>query len=316
MAKRRLFAAAPSTILSFALLASPVAAIVAAPTPAPSATPAATLAPIDDGSQPDSSASTAPGQPKLLGHIYTSAFCRDFVERFNSATTVIVSNDRHFDTIDKTLHGIEDDWNRRDGASRVYADRNQLIADVGAMQNAIPLSQKAINALLAQAKASTDSQRKSALQEAASQLQRTLDRQRAVAYDLTSVIHVLMDKHTVQDTMDYQIQELAPEGLIVNLHPGDDPVPEPGVDTLMQPRDTPAPRPGASATPGPSPTPAQVEDMLQWDRQRGVMSDAESKAASAASTVIRICDDEHVPTPPPAAGSILPSAAPSPSPSS
>jgi hypothetical protein len=297
MALRPPLSAGPGTLLLLALLAAPVLATNATPS-AP--LPAPTLAPIEDSSQPDVSASSAPGQPKTIGHIYANAYCEDFVEHFNVATSIIVSNDRHFDTVDKTLHAVEDDWNRRDGAIRVFDDRTRLIVDVSAMMKSIPLSQAAINQLLAQANATTDPERKEALLESASQLQKTLDRQRAVTDDLTTVIHVLMDHHTNEDTIETQVNELLPAGYHTYFDTGDDPVPAPGTHTLMQPDPTPAPSPGVS------PTPSGVEDVMQWQRQRSIIAGAETKAATAADRVVRICGSDREPTPPPSSQRLEP----------
>ena len=314
---RKHFAAAPSTILAMVLLASPVPAMLA-PTPAPSPTPLSSLAPINEddddagaAATPAPAASGASPQPKVIGHIYTNAYCRDFVEHFNTASTVIVTNDHGFDAVDTTLHSIDADWNRPDGAMRVYDDRVRLIAEVGSMVKSIPVSQSAVNQLLAQAVSTTDPDRKAALREAASQLQRTLDRQRAVADDLTSVIQVLMDKHGREDTVETQVNEVLPAGYHIYFDTGDDPVPEPGTNTLMQPPPSPSPLPGASPTPSPSPSPLPVELVMQWDRQRHIMADAESRAEVAATKLVRICDSAGVPTPPPSPAA---SVAPSPSP--
>jgi hypothetical protein len=297
MALRPPFSAAPGTLLLVALLAAPVLATNVTPS-APS--PGPSLAPIGDSSEPDASASGAPGQPKVLGHIYASAYCEDFVEHFNTATQVIVDNDHHFDSVDKTLHAVEDDWNRMDGAMRVFDDRTKLIADVSAMVKTIPASQAAINQMLADAKTTTDPIRKAALQESASQLQTTLDRQRAVADDLTTVIHVLMDHHTKEDTVETQVNALLPFGYHATFDIGDDPVPAPGEHSMMQPKPTPSPSPGASATP------SAVEDVMQWQRQRSIIADAEARAASAADRIVRICNDDRAPTPPPSSSVFAP----------
>jgi hypothetical protein len=237
--------------------------------------------------------SSNPGQPKTIGHIYTTAYCANFVEHFNVAARIITGNDAHLDSVDHSLRAIEDDWNRRDAAMLVYQHRLDLIASVGKMLKSIPVSQAAVNELLAQAKTTTDPVRKAALQESASQLQKTIDRQKAVAYDLTSVIHVLLDQHTVEDMGETQIRNTLPNGFqYVGVHLLDDPVPKPGEESWKH---------NASPSPNPSGTPkaGSVEDVMQWTRQRGIIGTAESKAAVAADKVVRICNSERAPTPPP-----------------
>jgi hypothetical protein len=302
MASRLLFVVALSVALSVTALGSPLPSTSPAPgAVTTAATDAPTLAPIDVAATPGPQASGESGQPKVLGHLFTSAYCSSFVERFNVAATTIVADDQHLTDVDGTLRDIDDNYDRRDGASRVYDDRVKLIDEVSQMLKTIPVTQSAVNDLLAQAKSTTDPDRKAALQESASALQKTVDRQRAVADDLTSVIHVLMDKHTTEDTAEYAINYLLPPGeQETNISLLDDPVPEPGKDSMMESSPSPSPSPGATTAPG------TVEDVLQWSRQRGIIGTNESRAATAASRVVRICDDEHLPTAPPNAVPIAP----------
>lgn len=288
---RRPLAIALGAVLCVAGYGAPVPA--STPTAAPSADP--TLAPIDDNA-PNPSQSTLPNTPKVLGHIYTSAFCATFVEHFNAAARIVISNDQHLDSVDTNLHKIADDWNRRDGAMRVYDERVALIATVAQMLKSIPVSQAEVNALLAEAKTTNDPERKAALLESASQLQKTIDRQRAVAFDLSNVIHVLIDKHKTEDMAETNINLTLPPGMPgVNVTALDDPVPEPGSNTMMQSNPSPSPSPGAAPVPG------SLQDILQWNRQRSIIGTAETHAAVAADRVVRICNDEHRPTPPPGA---------------
>jgi len=298
MGKRRTLAIALFVAIFVAAAASPVpasnnpappglptATSASQPSPSPSLAP---LYPIYQGPDPISSASPLPGQPKLLGHVYANAYCQTFVEHFNNATNGVISDDRHLDNVDSTIHAIDDAWNQRDGAMRVYDDRVKLIADVGAMLKAIPQTQTEVNALLAQAKATTDPDRKAALQASASQLQHTLDRQKTVTYDLTNVIHVLLDKHTAEDTAESNIQNLLLPGYTEHgISLNDDPVDEPGTNTMMAPSASPTPQAG------------DLEDVLQWSRQRWIIATAESQAAVAADHLVRICDGEVMPSPSP-----------------
>lgn len=296
MGMRLSLAIALGAALLVAAVSSPVPALT--PTPAPSADP--TLAPIDDTVTPGPVESGASPGPRVIGHIYTNAFCSNFVEHFNAASRIVIGNDRQLDAVDLNLRKIESDWNRLDGATRVYDDRVGLIATVDQMMHSIPASQAEVNALLAQAKATTDPARKAALLESASQLQKTIDRQRAVVYDLTGVIHVLLDKHKRDDMAETNINRVLPPGMPpVRVTLLDDPVPDPGTDTMMQPAPSPSPVPGATAGPTAAPSPGSVEDILQWTRQRSIMGTAESRAAVAADRLVRICNQERAPTPPP-----------------
>jgi len=289
MGRRYQVAIALGTAILLAALASPVPASNNAPSPASSPTPTAgpTLAPIDADSTAAPATSSGPGQPKLLGHVYTSAYCSNFVEHFNTAARGVIDNDQHMDAVDADLHKIEYDWDRTDGAMRVYDDRVSLIASVNTMLKSIPVTQAAVNQLLAQAKETTDPARKAALLESASQLQKTLDRQRAVTYDLSNVIHVLLDKHKKEDMGETAIYNTQPAGFqYVGVSLLDDPVPEPGQDSIVHNDPSPSPSPGATPKAG------SVEDILQWTRQRSIIGTAESKAAVAADRVVRICNQE------------------------
>ena len=303
MGQRRTIAIALGAAIFVAAAASPVPAQNPAPAPSgapstassPQASPSPSLAPlvlIDRVPAGLPSSSPSPGQPKLLSHIYTSAYCSTFVEHFNNATTGIIGDDKHLDSVDSTIRQINLDWNRRDGAMRVYDDRVKLISDVGAMLKQIPQTQAEVNTLLAQANQTTDPDRKAALVDAASQLQKAVDRQRTVSYDLTSVIHVLEDKHTAEDTAETAIDQMMLPGYHEHgISLLDDPVDQPGVDSVSHPDPKVSPTPHAG----------DLEDVLQWGRQRWIIASSESRAAIAADKLVRICDGEVMPSPPPAA---------------
>ncbi|MBC5824009.1 MAG: hypothetical protein GIW99_04155 [Candidatus Eremiobacteraeota bacterium] len=259
-----------------ALMAGAMLATLASPVPARDPVPAPALAPLD-------SSSPSPGRPlKTLGHIYTSAFCTRFVTQFNVAAGALVENDRHLDSVDESLSQIQVHYTQRDGALRVYDDRVRLINTVANMMKTIPVGQRAINDLLAQANETTDAQRRTELHESASQMQRSIDRQRAVSYDLSNVIHVLMDKHGAQDTVEYQIASLLPAGSgPVRVDALDAPVPEAGSDFSAELTQTPANKHLTT-----------VQDVMQFGRQRWIIGAAESKAAVAANLVERTCSAE------------------------
>jgi hypothetical protein len=136
-----------------------------------------------------------------------------------------------------------------------------------------------VNDMLAQAKETQSPERQAALQESASALQKSVDRQRAVAYDLSNVVHVLMDKHGSEDTLASRIQSTYLPGLTFDLHPGDDPVPQPGDGPIL-----------TSTTPPKNQTTTQ--DVMQYDRQKRIIGDNETRAASAATRVVTTCVQE------------------------
>ncbi len=253
------------------------------PAQGPAPAPIASLAPIDASASPDA------GHPlKTLGHVYTSAFCTRFVSQFNVAASALVSNDRHLDVVDSSLNAIRAHYNQRDGALRVYEDRVHLIATVSDMMKATATGQRAIDDLLAAAKETSDSERRGALHESASAMQKSIDRQRAVTYDLTNVIHVLLDKHGAEDTLEYQLARVQLAGAApINVDALDQPVPEPGSNFSAEQTQSTADK---NAT--------KVQDVMQFGRQRFIIGAAESKAAAAAQRVVRTCNVETPPVKP------------------
>jgi hypothetical protein len=239
--------------------------------------PVSPLTPISLNATPDPTA-TGP-YPRLLGHIIASASCMRFVEHYNVAAALMAANDTHIVTIDGALNQIADDYYRRDGALRAYDHRLVLIDNVSQMLKTIPAEQGAVNDLLAQAKETKNPARQAALQESASQLQKSVDRQRSLAYDLSNVVHVLMDKHGYEDTFAARISAVIPPGVSFNLNPGDNPVPQPGDGPLL-----------TRSAPPKNQTTAQ--DVLQYDRQKSIIGAAETKAASAATRVVTTCVQE------------------------
>ena len=275
--------------LAMAVAFAPGGAVADAPTPSP----VPTLAPVG---LPPTAATPAPvpspnGSPnannpplKVIERLYVASFCSRFIQHFNLAANVLIANDARLDHTSDDLDAVDADYVKRDGALRVYDDRNRLIAEVGEMMRSIPQGQGAVNNLLAQARSTKDPARRDALQATASQLQRSIDRQRAVAYDLSNAIHVLLDKRTAEDTDEFHIAETMPyPNMPVIVHTLDDPVPEPGSTDAAQAL---------------APKPATTKMVLQFDRQRWIIGHAESQAAASAETIVKSCVVEDRQEPP------------------
>ncbi|HEY7980110.1 MAG TPA: hypothetical protein VID19_01385 [Candidatus Eremiobacteraceae bacterium] len=273
---------------------APASSTAVVATPQVSPAPVSPLTPLNLNATPDPT-STGP-YPRLLGHIIASASCIRFVDHYNVAATLMTANDARIVSVDTALNQIADDYYRRDGALRAYDHRLTLIDNVSQMLKTIPAEQGAINDLLAQAKQTKSPTRQAALQESASQLQKSVDRQRSLAYDLSNVVHVLMDKHGSEDTFATRISIGLLPGQTFNLNPGDNPVPQPGDGPLL-----------TRSAPPKNQTTAQ--DVLQYDRQKSIIGTAETKAASAATRVVTTCVQESDGTP---AGQSQPAPSPSP----
>ena len=259
--------------LALAVSTTHAGAVANDPTPTP------TLAPVGlppaPASAPEASPSANAPPLKVIERIYVTSFCSRFIQHFNLAANVLIANDTRLDQTSSDLDAVDADYVKHDGALRVYDDRNRLIAEVGGMMRSIPLGQTAVNNLLAQARSTKDPARREALQATASQLQRSIDRQRAVAYDLSNAVHVLLDKHTFEDTDEYHIAQVMPyPNMPVIVHTLDDPVPEPGSTDAAQAL---------------APKPATTKMVLQFDRQRWIIAHAESQAAVAAESIVKSC---------------------------
>ena len=205
-----------------------------------------------------------------------SAACTRFVEHYNIAVVTIAANDDRISSSNVSLNDIQNDYYRRDGALTAYDHRVQLIGYVQKMLDTIPVEQSAVNDMLAQAKQTTDPVRQKSLQESASQLQKSVDRQRALANDLSSVVRVLMDKHGSEDTLATRIGATLPLGETFNGHPGDDPVPQPGDGGII-------------TSSGPRPSQTTVQDVMQFSRQQSIIRTAETRAVTAATRVVKTC---------------------------
>ena len=249
--------------------ASPAANVL----PQASPSPVSPLTPLSLDATPDPS-STGP-YPRLLGHVVASASCMRFVEHYNVAAAELTANDVRIGTVNTTLNDLAGDYYKHDGALLAYDHRIKLMDDVEHMLTSIPVGQRAVNDMLAQAKSTTNPTRQAALQESASALQKTVDRQRALAYDLSNVVHVLMDKHGSEDTMETRIQSTLQPGETYSAHLGDDPVPQPGDELPVRS--------------GPEKNQTTAQDIVQYTRQKSIISTNETRAATAASKVVTTC---------------------------
>ncbi|HEY7980188.1 MAG TPA: hypothetical protein VID19_01795 [Candidatus Eremiobacteraceae bacterium] len=260
--------------LSMASSATPPANVVDNP---PDPSPAATLAPIGDD---QSSAPTVQGTatPKILGHEVVSAYCSTFVARFNVAATTMLADDKLLDDATAAETDYENDFFHLDGAMRSWDHRLAMIAALNQILHTIPKTQAAVNDLRAQAKASTDVERRSALTEGAAQLQTSIDHQRIVANELNDAVDATLDLHTAEDTVGHHNSGLMDERQ-KTIDPGDAPVPHPG-DSLPSAR---APHAYYASV---------VEFVLHMPRDRQLGADAESSAAAAATRVVRSCTQE------------------------
>jgi hypothetical protein len=224
--------------------------------------------------------STAP--PKVLGHQIVSAFCTTFVARFNDAATTLHVDDQLLDDATAAETDYENDFSRLDGALRSWDHRLALIAALGRIMRTIPQTQAAVSDLRAQAAATSDAERRTALIEGASQLQTSMDHQRIVARELNDAVDAMLDLHTAEDTVGSRVSGLSDTRKIFNAGAGDAPVPHPG-DTLPQARAH-----GAYYA-------SAVESILHMPRDRSLTAEAESNATAAVAGIMRSCEQDTAP---------------------
>jgi hypothetical protein len=146
----------------------------------------------------------------------------------------------------------------------------------------IPKTQAAVNDLREQAKTVTDPERRGALLDSAAQLQASVDHQRIVAGEMQELVGLMLDTHTTEDTIAHGVSGMLDPREKVNVNPLDEPVPHPGGDL---------PGKTSVALRGPS----SLELVLRVPRDRRIIVDAESGAATAASRVVRTCLQEAAP---------------------
>jgi hypothetical protein len=261
--------------LSTASSASPLAIATGAP---PQPSPGSTLAPIVDQQSP-APAVQGTATPKILGHAVVSAFCSAFVARFNVAATTMLADDKFLDDATAAETDYENDFSRLDGAARSWDHRLAMIAALNQILHTIPKTQAAVNDLRAQAMASADADRRTALTESASQLQTSIDHQRIVANELNDAVDATLDLHTTDDTLGHRVGSLLDGHQRLNVDAGDAPVPHPG-DSLP------------SARPAHAYYASAVEYFMHMPRDRQIVANAESNAAAAVTQVVRSCAQE------------------------
>jgi hypothetical protein len=268
--------------LAYVLALCVAATAASLPLPGPAApppAPAPTLAPIEDPESPNPAPSSS-AAPKLLGHVFVSAFCTTFVERFNVAARTMVADDVRLDDAVAAVRAYEDDFSRLDGAFSAWDHRLQLIAALKDLLVTIPKTQAAVNDLREQAKEATDPQRRDALAESAARLQESVDHQRIVAREMQALVGLMLDMHSAEDTVGHTASGMLAPGEKFNANALDAPVPKPG-DVLVGRTHSGVPR-------GPS----AIELVLRVPRDRLVIGDAEAGAAAAAARVVRTCIEE------------------------
>jgi hypothetical protein len=165
-------------MLTYALvLALSLAAAGPEPEPAATATPIAQREPLRE-----------------IGHVRAvSSFCQAFIAHFNGAARAMLDNDQTLTFVDFTLGGLQPHFKAKGGELLLYDDRVRLIRYTDSIFKTVPALQNEIDQLRRSAALTSDPDQAKAARDTASELQQSLDRERAMAYDSLGVVHALMD---------------------------------------------------------------------------------------------------------------------------
>jgi hypothetical protein len=222
---------------------------------------AAALRAAGTSSSPATAASSSPA-PKAsqrplreIGHVKArTAYCTAFEEYFNGSTQPILSGDSTLGVVRLSLDDLNKSFTSIDGTSQRYDIRLRLMHDVDELQSTLGPAQDAVNHLRTSAALSQDPVRAKQTRELAKDLQRALDRHKAMATDLLGVIHALAEYE--------QSHAYDPAPLAGGYDPNVQNLPIVGRD---------------------------VKEYLKFDQVVDRTKDAESSAADLADTIVQSC---------------------------
>ncbi len=237
------------------------------------------------GAEPEPAATASPPAQREpvreIGRVRAlSGFCQAFVTHFNGAAHAMLNNDQTLTFVDFTLAGLQPHFKAKGGEVLLYDDRVRLLHYTDDIFKTVPALQSEIDQLRRSADLTKDPEQAKDARDAASELQQSLDRERAMANDSLGVARALMDLAlgTTSDTT-------------VQVHPG-------GPPTIGAP-DVSGPSAStnyigsvASNSDYTQSTPAQSRDVrsyLQFDKQFDKISQAESEAVEHANAVAAAC---------------------------
>jgi hypothetical protein len=226
--------------------------------PAPSGSPGTAATP--GGTSATAAPSAVPKEVlREIGNVHaTTRFCQEFTTRFNNSAHAMLENDRQLAYTYHTMGTLEAHYQARGAENIVYEDRVNLLHYADQIFKTLPGLQAEINALRQTASLTTDPARAKAAHDVAAQLQKSYDRQRALAVDSLSVAQAMTE---------------------VSLEHHPDPHQTPvygGFD-------------GANTV---APLPEMMRDVrtvLKFDSQLDRIGDAESGAVRMAQQVVETC---------------------------
>ncbi len=192
-------------------------------------------------------ASASPRALKTIVTVVSSPYCNALAEHFNSALRPMLANDRVFDGVSVQLDDMNVMFDYPDYANRFIDLRNKVLKESDTLTRSLRPMQQQIDLLRQSASLSSDSAAAQEMRDAASQLQQAYNHQFQLSTDLTNL---------GQSMMDYDVLR--------------------------------GPHPLGGWTPQLQTMPADEKNIkvyLKFDKQRGSIDDAESKAVDIAYSI-------------------------------
>jgi len=199
---------------------------------------------------------TAKHELKEIGRVRArTPFCAAFETHFNAAAHAMIEQDGSIGAIDFTLGDIKSTYNEMGGDLRRSDDRRKLAAYVDQMNHDIPIAEAELNALKAASALTSNAEQAAQNRELVKQLEKGLERQKAIAIDTAGVVRALME-------VDSGVKSADSDHLPGSYDPYTNNEPKNGQD---------------------------VRHYLHYQDQRDRIGDAESNAAGIADAIVTSC---------------------------
>ena len=162
-------------ILALALTLGVISAPVASPVPAPSAGP-----PL-----------------KEIGSVRSTPYCTAFYKHFNGAVHPLLQNDFTLDRISISLDNVNTLFSKIDWEQQFYDERLRLERYVNTMQQNNVDIQREINLLRDAQTDTTDPDHTYQIHMLAQEMQRALDKQKQMSYDVFGLVQAMIDYENI-----------------------------------------------------------------------------------------------------------------------
>ncbi|MBV9402960.1 MAG: hypothetical protein JO018_04435 [Candidatus Eremiobacteraeota bacterium] len=213
-------------LLTLAVITTPVAS----PAPSPSPLPAL----------------------KEIGSVRSTPYCTSFYKHFNGAVHPLLQNDFTLDRISVSLDNVNSLFSKIDWEQQFYDERLRLEHYVNSMQQNNVAIQSEINQLREAQTFSSDPDHTLQIHMLAQEMQRALDKQKQMSYDVFGLVQAMIDyENTMPKTLTGQ-----PIGGI-------------SLEDLQMPPDK-----------------KNIKSYLRFNGMRDILRDAEVRSAGYAQTIL------------------------------